>query len=108
MDKFVVGGLVVAILIAIMAPYLASSDPDGLESAAEKIINPEVSDEAFLESPMPDYVIPSLGEDPISGVVAINNRSSGGLWIGLWPGLCPEKERNLNYFFLIFLENYIP
>ncbi|MBU4535667.1 MAG: PDGLE domain-containing protein [Euryarchaeota archaeon] len=71
MDKFVVGGLVVAILIAIMAPYLASSDPDGLESAAEKIINPEVSDEAVLESPMPDYVIPSLGEDPISGVVAI-------------------------------------
>lgn len=71
MDKFIVGGLTVAIIIAIMAPYIASSDPDGLESAAEKIISPEVSDEPVLESPMPDYVLPSLGEEPISGVVAI-------------------------------------
>ena len=32
-DKsFVIGGLIVAIIIAILAPFLASSNPDGLES----------------------------------------------------------------------------
>ena len=36
--KFIIGGLVVAIIIAILAPFLASSNPDGLESAAEKIV----------------------------------------------------------------------
>lgn len=71
MDKFIIGGLVVAIIIAILAPYLASTNPDGLESAAEKIIHPGVSDEPVFESPMPDYVIPQLGEDPFSGVASI-------------------------------------
>jgi len=64
-------GLVVAIIIAVLAPFLASSNPDGLESTAEKIMLPGVSDKTFHESPMPDYIIPSLGENPISGAIAI-------------------------------------
>jgi cobalt/nickel transport protein len=69
--QFVIIGIAIAIIIAIAAPFLASSNPDGLESTAEKILNPGVSDEAVMESPMPDYVIPPLGEDPISGSLAI-------------------------------------
>ena len=69
--NFIIVGLAIAILISIAAPFIASSNPDGLESAAEKIINPGVSDEAVLESPMPDYIIPALGESPISGAIAI-------------------------------------
>jgi cobalt/nickel transport protein len=70
-DKsFVVGGLIVAIIIAILAPFLASSNPDGLESAAEKIAeNPEP--EPLFEAPLPDYSIPALGESPLGGVVSI-------------------------------------
>lgn len=69
--QFIIIGLVVAIIIAVLAPFLASSNPDGLESAAEKILLPGVNDEAIHESPMPDYIIPSLGENPISGALAI-------------------------------------
>lgn len=69
--KFIIIGLIIAILMAVLAPFLASSNPDGLESAAEKIINPGVSDEAVHESPMPDYVIPALGENSISGGLSI-------------------------------------
>ncbi|MCL2115656.1 MAG: PDGLE domain-containing protein [Methanobrevibacter sp.] len=69
--KFMIIGLVVAITIAILAPFLASSNPDGFESAAEKILNPGIEEAELYESPMPDYIIPSLGEDPISGSVAI-------------------------------------
>ena len=70
-DKsFVVGGLIIAIIIAILAPFLASSDPDGLESAAEKLAsNPEP--EPLFESPLPDYAVPALGESPLGGVVSI-------------------------------------
>ena len=69
--NFIIVGLAIAILISIAAPFIASSNPDGLESAAEKIMNDGVSDEAVLESPMPDYIIPALGESPISGAIAI-------------------------------------
>lgn len=69
--QFIIIGLAVAIVIAVLAPFLASSNPDGLESAAEKVLLPGVSDEAVHESPMPDYIIPSLGETPISGALAI-------------------------------------
>ena len=68
--KLVIGGLMVAIIIAILAPFLASSNPDGLESAAEKLApNPEP--EPLFESPLPDYSIPALGESPLGGVVSI-------------------------------------
>ena len=68
--KFIIGGLVVALIIAILAPFLASSNPDGLESAAEKVMtNPET--EPMFETPMPDYAVPALGESPLGGVISI-------------------------------------
>lgn len=69
--QFMIIGLIVAIIIAVLAPFLASSNPDGLESSAEKILLPGVGEKAIHESPMADYIIPSLGEDPISGSIAI-------------------------------------
>ncbi|MCL2156672.1 MAG: PDGLE domain-containing protein [Methanobrevibacter sp.] len=69
--KFMIIGVAVALIIAILAPFIASTNPDGLESTAEKILNPGVSDEAIHSAPMPDYIIPSIGEDPISGSIAI-------------------------------------
>lgn len=68
--KFVLCGLAIALLIAILAPFLASSNPDGLESAAEKLApNPEP--EPMFESPLPDYAVPALGESPLGGVISI-------------------------------------
>ena len=69
--QFIIIGLAVAIIIAILAPFLASENPDGLESATEKLLLPGAGEEEIHESPMPDYIIPSLGEDPISGSIAI-------------------------------------
>ncbi|MDO8870985.1 MAG: PDGLE domain-containing protein [Methanobacteriaceae archaeon] len=68
--KFIIGGLVVAIIIAILAPFLASSNPDGLESAAEKIVLVKETEPMF-EAPMPDYAVPALGESPLGGVISI-------------------------------------
>ena len=67
--NLVMGGLAIAIVIAILAPFLASSNPDGLESTAESLEVPE--SEAVFESPLPDYAIPGMEDNPWSGVVSL-------------------------------------
>jgi len=81
----IVGGLIIAILIGFVAVFLASSDPDGLESTAlivqgeKTLTGPTPPDAEISENmegkfaysaPMPDY---SLGEElgSIGGIVAI-------------------------------------
>lgn len=68
--QILIAGLAIALVIAVLAPFLASSNPDGLDSTAEKL---GVSEKAHLayQSPMPDYQIPFLGEGKISGVIAL-------------------------------------
>jgi len=68
--KLLIGGVVIAVIIACLAPFLASSFPDGLESTAIKIApNPEP--EAATETPLPDYAIPGMEDNPVGGVVAL-------------------------------------
>lgn len=69
--KLLLGGIAIALIIAVLAPFLASSNPDGLDSTMEKVMeNPET--EPAFESPLPDYTIPFLGEDnPLGGVIAL-------------------------------------
>ena len=91
--KFLMGGITIALIIAILAPFLASSNPDGLDSTAEKVMqNPET--EPVFESPLPDYTIPFLGEDnPFGGVIALvlGTLLVLGIAYGLGAGL--KKER---------------
>lgn len=63
-------GLAIALALAIAAPFLASSNPDGLDSTAEKVGAEEKAYTAF-PSPMPDYLVPFLGEGGISGSIAL-------------------------------------
>ncbi|WP_342303943.1 PDGLE domain-containing protein [Methanolobus sp. ZRKC5] len=65
--KFLYAGIAIALLISVLAPFLASPDPDGLESAAGNIIDEatfsEMEESApFVESPMPDYAIEGQGK----------------------------------------------
>lgn len=60
--KLLIGGVIIALIIAVLAPFLASPNPDGLESTAEKVMqNPET--EPAMQSPLPDYTIPGLGKE---------------------------------------------
>jgi cobalt/nickel transport protein len=69
--KFLIGGLLVAVIIAFLAPFIASTNPDGLDSTIEKLL-PGHEAESVFESPMPDYTVPALGEEsPWGGVIAI-------------------------------------
>jgi cobalt/nickel transport protein len=82
---FIIAGIAVALLIGLVAVFLASGDPDGLESSALVVqgqktltgttpedaeLHEETRDRFSFSSPMPDY---SLGEEsgPLGGIIAI-------------------------------------
>ncbi|MDD1690564.1 MAG: PDGLE domain-containing protein [Methanoregula sp.] len=82
---FIIAGIIVALLIGALAVFLASGDPDGLESTALVVqgqktitgdtpadaeIHEETAGRFSYSSPMPDY---SLGDSlgPLGGLIAI-------------------------------------
>lgn len=71
LDRTMKIGIAIALAIAILAPVLASSNPDGLESTASSFPTADGKEQSTLEAPMPDYVIPAMGDGPASGALAI-------------------------------------
>ncbi len=65
---WVVVGLVIALVVAVLSP-IASADPDGLERIAIDMGFEEIAAAPPYEL-LPDYVIPFLGETPISTILA--------------------------------------
>jgi len=82
---FIIIGIVVALLIGVLAVFLASGDPDGLESTALVVqgqkeltggtpenakIQEDLNGKFSYTSPMPDY---ALGEEmgSLGGIIAI-------------------------------------
>jgi len=82
---FIIVGIVVALLIGVVAVFMASGDPDGLESTALVVqghkeltgptpenaeIKEDLTGKFSYSAPMPDY---ALGEEmgPLGGIIAI-------------------------------------
>ncbi|MCS7260239.1 MAG: energy-coupling factor ABC transporter permease [Anaerolineae bacterium] len=65
---WVVAGLVIALIVVVLSP-LASADPDGLERVAIDMGFEEIAATPPYEL-LPDYVIPILGETPLSTILA--------------------------------------
>ena len=72
--KVVLGILLVALLVAVVAGFFASELPDGLEWVAKKIgFDSLAEDELVFEAPLPDYTIPALDRSglstPLAGII---------------------------------------
>lgn len=65
---WVVAGLVIALIVVVLSP-IASADPDGLERVAIDMGFEEIAAAPPYEL-LPDYVIPSLGDTPLSTILA--------------------------------------
>ena len=66
-----IGIFLIAIVICVLSPFLASGDPDGLEKSAEKI-NESVLDSPQVVSPvMPDYTVEGQEDNPLVGVACL-------------------------------------
>jgi cobalt/nickel transport system permease protein len=62
-------GLGAIALVAAGFSFLASSHPDGLEYAYERI-GAAFEDVAVVNGPMPDYVVPGIANETLAGVLA--------------------------------------
>jgi cobalt/nickel transport protein len=71
-NKQLYGGIfVIALIICLLSPFLASGDPDGLEASAEHI-NPKALEAEQVISPiMPDYTLEGMEDNPLVGVVCL-------------------------------------
>ncbi|MGB3908169.1 MAG: PDGLE domain-containing protein [Methanomethylovorans sp.] len=86
--KFLYAGLVIALIIAVLAPFIASSDPDGLESAAEGVVSEEKLAEmeeagSVFSSPMPDYAIEGMGKSGEVAAIVVGTLLVLGISYGL-------------------------
>ncbi len=80
--KLVLAGVAVCIVIAIMSPFIASSNPDGFEKSAEQLAaNPEP--EPAFDSPLPDYTYEPLGKIGEIGALALGAIITLGLGYGI-------------------------
>ena len=116
MDKktFVMAAVALAVLIAILAPFLASGNPDGLESAffsmygAKEVTGDEI-DEGLAEvaeeqaaektgndfsfaSPMPDYTIAGMEKPGEVFAVILGTLLMIGLVWGIGSAVARSKE----------------
>ena len=86
---FFVAGAVVALAIAGVASYYASSDPDGLERvAADKGFIDDATEHGRADSPLADYGVAgvedarlSVGLAGVVGVLATAVVAGGGFWL---------------------------
>ncbi len=107
MDKkiFILAGIAIALVIAAMAPFLASTNPDGLESAffgifgakdlqgstldeekagiAEEEVTAITGNEYSFDSPLPDYSIEGLAKFGEAAAVIIGTLVVVGIAFGL-------------------------
>jgi cobalt/nickel transport system permease protein/cobalt/nickel transport protein len=68
---FVLAGLLVALLVAGVGSWYASSSPDGLEATAiEQGFGSTARDSASAASPLADYAVEGVGDERLSGGLA--------------------------------------
>lgn len=58
--KLVIVGVLICLAIAFMSPFIASSNPDGLEKSAEQLSTADES--GVINAPLPDYTFEPLGK----------------------------------------------
>ena len=65
-DKtLIIIAIAICVVICCLSPFIASSDPDGLEKSAEDASVPENATKEVVASPFPDYTfepLESIGE----------------------------------------------
>jgi hypothetical protein len=69
--RFLIAGLLIALVLAGIVSYYASGDPDGLEKvAADKGINAKEGNHTLKDSPLGDYGVKGVDDPRLSGGLA--------------------------------------
>ncbi len=69
--NLIIGGLIIALILGVLSPFIASTNPDGLDASAEHL-NPAIMDNpGYWQAPFADYQVPQLGDGPLAGIAAL-------------------------------------
>lgn len=66
-----IGIFVIALIVCVLSPFLASGDPDGLEASAEHINASALEAEQVINPVMPDYTLEGMEDNPLVGVICL-------------------------------------
>ncbi len=90
-DKYlIVAGIIFCLALAVLSPYIASGDPDGLEKSAEDAAVSEDLESPVIESPFPDYTYEPLDKLGEIGVLLLGGLIT--LVVGLGIGYALKKS----------------
>ena len=90
-DKYlIVVGIIFCLALAVLSPYIASGDPDGLEKSAEDASVGEDVEQAVIESPFPDYTYEPL--DKLGEIAVLLLGGLITLVVGLGIGYALKKS----------------
>ncbi len=68
--NILIAGLIVVLIAGVLSPFVASSNPDGLQKSMEQL-NSNVQEHNYYAPPLADYNIPGFSDSPLGGVLAI-------------------------------------
>ena len=70
--KLLIGGIAIAVIIGILSPFIASTNPDGLEKSAEHLNQSVVNNPpGYWHAPFDGYIVSQLGDGPLAGIAAL-------------------------------------
>jgi len=83
--NLVIIAVIICFGIAVLSPFIASNNPDGLEKSAQQISTTEAS--GVYQAPFADYKVPIFGNSPYAGIAAL----ATGIFIALGLGYIVAK-----------------
>ena len=91
-DKYlIIGAVIIFLTIAVMAPFIASKNPDGLEKSAQQISTTHES--GVYQAPFADYTIPIFGDGPYAGISAHGCWYFNSTWIRIFIAFILKRTK---------------
>ena len=69
--SLLIGGLIIALIIGVLSPFIASTNPDGLDASAEHLNPGVLVNPGYWHAPFDNYQVSQLGDGPLAGIVAL-------------------------------------
>ncbi len=69
--NLLIGGLIIALIIGVLSPFIASTNPDGLDASAEHLNPAALNNPGYWHAPFDEYLVPALGDGPLAGIAAL-------------------------------------
>ena len=69
--NLLIGGLIIALIIGVLSPFIASTQPDGLEASANHLNPSALINPGYWHAPFDNYQVHQLGDGYLSGIVAL-------------------------------------